>query len=253
MTSKKHKTKPKGHYCRVCREYMANEKFSGKGHAAHICKNCMRLTPAERSERLILNKIYGMAARHLNESEIKWLRAKLNDKRPAVKEAAKEVHAIRFPHYECNKMKKGLTANSLEFFIHGKVWDENGDEVAAYMRFFAENTGVFRRTSYSAPETNREAVVNIGKREACKFLKFVVHELDALFWDEDLSDEKLGNEDDVETPAREFIVPAKPKKSYWSLHLMLSNGENKEITFYNQMHGRPQDLFWELMKLFEAN
>lgn len=28
--------KKNGHYCKVCGEYKANEKFSGKGHAAHI-------------------------------------------------------------------------------------------------------------------------------------------------------------------------------------------------------------------------
>ena len=28
--------KKQGHYCKVCGEYRANEKFSGKGHAAHI-------------------------------------------------------------------------------------------------------------------------------------------------------------------------------------------------------------------------
>ena len=32
--------KKRGHYCKVCGEYKANEKFSGKGHAAHICKTC---------------------------------------------------------------------------------------------------------------------------------------------------------------------------------------------------------------------
>ena len=30
--------KKRGHYCKVCGEYKANEKFSGKGHAAHISK-----------------------------------------------------------------------------------------------------------------------------------------------------------------------------------------------------------------------
>ncbi len=35
------KKKHKGHYCRICGEYKANEKFSGKGHAQHICKTCM--------------------------------------------------------------------------------------------------------------------------------------------------------------------------------------------------------------------
>lgn len=35
------KKKQQGHYCRICGEYKANEKFSGKGHARHICKICM--------------------------------------------------------------------------------------------------------------------------------------------------------------------------------------------------------------------
>lgn len=38
--------KKHGHYCKVCGEYKANEKFSGKGHASHICKSCASL-PAE--------------------------------------------------------------------------------------------------------------------------------------------------------------------------------------------------------------
>lgn len=35
------KKKQQGHYCRVCGECKANEKFSGKGHAQYICKTCM--------------------------------------------------------------------------------------------------------------------------------------------------------------------------------------------------------------------
>lgn len=35
------KKKRHGHYCRICGEYKANEKFSGQGHAQLICKDCM--------------------------------------------------------------------------------------------------------------------------------------------------------------------------------------------------------------------
>lgn len=35
------KKKRQGHYCWICGEYKANEKFSGKGHTQHICKACM--------------------------------------------------------------------------------------------------------------------------------------------------------------------------------------------------------------------
>lgn len=37
MAKKKHR----GHYCKICGEYKSNESFSGKGHAQHICKECM--------------------------------------------------------------------------------------------------------------------------------------------------------------------------------------------------------------------
>jgi hypothetical protein len=36
---KKKKRKLPGHYCRTCGRRRANEKFSGKGHTAHICKD----------------------------------------------------------------------------------------------------------------------------------------------------------------------------------------------------------------------
>ena len=31
-----------GHYCRICGRTLANEKFTGKGHKNHICKNCSK-------------------------------------------------------------------------------------------------------------------------------------------------------------------------------------------------------------------
>jgi hypothetical protein len=30
-----------GHYCRICHRRRANERFSGKGHRDHICKDCL--------------------------------------------------------------------------------------------------------------------------------------------------------------------------------------------------------------------
>ena len=34
-----------GHYCKVCGEYKANERFSGRGHAAHSARNALRCLP----------------------------------------------------------------------------------------------------------------------------------------------------------------------------------------------------------------
>jgi RimJ/RimL family protein N-acetyltransferase len=98
---KKHrKNKPHGHYCKVCGEHKANEKFSGKGHAAHICKKCSALPVAERNEQMMVNKISGMAFRYLSKTEIKWLRGKMNDARPEVRDAAREAYNMKFPNYD---------------------------------------------------------------------------------------------------------------------------------------------------------
>lgn len=40
------------HYCWKCGQYLANERFSGKGHTRHICKKCMAEESAHRREIL---------------------------------------------------------------------------------------------------------------------------------------------------------------------------------------------------------
>jgi RimJ/RimL family protein N-acetyltransferase len=58
--------KPNGHFCYVCGEHKANEKFTGSGHAHHICKQCQKLPLAERNELVAVRKIDNMAFRHLS-------------------------------------------------------------------------------------------------------------------------------------------------------------------------------------------
>lgn len=43
-----------GHFCRICGRVRANEKFTGRGHRRHICKDCQRRPRAEhdRLDRL---------------------------------------------------------------------------------------------------------------------------------------------------------------------------------------------------------
>ena len=55
-----------GHYCWVCDRSRPNEKFSGKGHKQHMCKDCARLPRAERDRAQALLEIEGL----LNQSNI---------------------------------------------------------------------------------------------------------------------------------------------------------------------------------------
>ncbi|MEL6406520.1 MAG: hypothetical protein AAFR81_19280 [Chloroflexota bacterium] len=50
------KKKKRGHFCRECRRHRANEKFSGKGHQQHICKDCNKALQQKKRERKRANK-----------------------------------------------------------------------------------------------------------------------------------------------------------------------------------------------------
>lgn len=82
--------KRRGHYCRVCGEYKANEKFSGKGHASHICKKCSALPLEERNQQETLTKLSNLPWR-LSREQINWLKKKRNDRREAVRDLANAV------------------------------------------------------------------------------------------------------------------------------------------------------------------
>lgn len=73
--------KKHGHYCKVCGEHKANEKFSGKGHAAHICKQCAALSVEERNQTMTLNRIMNLPM-YLSKEQRSWLRKRCGDQRP---------------------------------------------------------------------------------------------------------------------------------------------------------------------------
>jgi len=278
--NKHRQNKPHGNFCKVCCAHKPNEKFSGKGHAAHICRKCAALPVAKRNEMMDLRRIMNMAFRYLSKKEIEWLRGKMDDPRPEISKAARGAYNFKFPHHERNIAKKGLTALSLEFYVHCILWDEYGDELPEKMRFYADNSGEFRRIDYSAPEDVQEDSINIGQPAAQKFLNSVVHQLNAPFWSDELSDSGvdeynqfdptidilpkcLPDYDEEYAPDISgdddnwyagFEAPLVEKEPIWSLRLVLNKGiGEKTQTFYNQMHEEPRELFWSLMELFEPD
>ena len=55
-----------GHWCRICGRTRPNEKFSGKGHKNHICKECSRKPKEEIDEIDQSEEIFN----YLNQSNI---------------------------------------------------------------------------------------------------------------------------------------------------------------------------------------
>ena len=89
--------KKQGHYCKVCGRYRGNEKFSGKGHASHICKDCAKLPSEVKAEHETLSRLFNLPW-YLSKEQKKWLKNRTQDRRPEVKALAQEQYDMRFGH-----------------------------------------------------------------------------------------------------------------------------------------------------------
>ena len=71
-------------------------KFSGKGHASHICKSCASLPAETQAELMTLNRLLNLPWR-LSKEQLSWLKNRLKDRRPDVRALAQEQYEMRFP------------------------------------------------------------------------------------------------------------------------------------------------------------
>ncbi len=107
-----------GHYCKICGEYKANEKFSGRGHVNHICKTCAHLSAAEKAEQQTLTRLRNFHRCYRNAANKKWLENRIHDRRPAVASLAKEVYDEFFLTFNTeNKKRRFLHYTEFSFLI----------------------------------------------------------------------------------------------------------------------------------------
>jgi len=75
-------------------DLLPNEKFSGKGHAAHICKKCAKKTKEQQSEEIALNRIYHVYQyQNLSRDNRRMLEKYTHSKRERIHSAALEAIA----------------------------------------------------------------------------------------------------------------------------------------------------------------
>ena len=87
-----------GHYCSICGEYKANEKFSGSGHKEHICKECMSsFSKAERTKAKTIERLDYLPWRKLKQGQKAFLMEKLKDEDDDIRHAA-EIAYDRVKH-----------------------------------------------------------------------------------------------------------------------------------------------------------
>ena len=240
---------PQGHCCKICGQYKANEKFSGKGHATHICKTCSKLSAAEKAEAQTITRLSNLHG-WLNDSEKKWLENRVRDRRPEVAALAREVYNMYFPYAERNARKKQLLINTLVFELNNAtIYDGFGDEYPVNLRFTSNRlTNVLTMADLSASGT--EQSITLEKKEMAKLLRWAIHTLEIFMWEEDYDlspDEDLFEDDDLEAEE-----PEPETKIYWRVLLEYANKTSQEIVSYqDNLYDKPDELYFALREYFD--
>ena len=227
--------KPHGHYCKICGERKSNESFSGKGHTAHICKICSRLSPQQQAEQMTLNRLSELPVRYLSNSEVKWLKNRTSDHRPTVRELAREVYAERIPYAARNQRKQQLSIKVLELAVDSDVCDLYGD-----LTHIKENYRV-TWTPPSIVRTQKDGSIQTvapQPKELSKLLKWAVHTLEVFCWEQDFCDPF-----DMELDEPEPVT--------WRIHGEYFNGEIQDTESTNGISDRLEELLFSLSEFFE--
>ena len=229
------KKKLPGHFCKICGMRKSNESFSGRGHAAHICKACSRLSPAQQAEEMTLRRLENLPLRRLSESEMTWLKNRTHDHRPDVKSLACMVYAQRFPRQVRNQKKQELSIQTLKLNIDGDICDPYGDPVYINESYQVSRTppAVVRTQEDGTPQT-----VSPPPKILAKLLKWTVHTLEIFWWREDYCGPADVDSEDAESPL-------------WSAHVEYSNGEIQDMESADDVPDPVLELLSALAELFE--
>ena len=212
----------------------SNESFSGKGHAAHICKACAQLSSAQQAEQMTLRRLENLPLRRLTESEMSWLKNRIHDSRPEVKSLACMVYAERFPHFVRNQKKQELSIQTLELAIDGEVCDSYGDLV-----YIKESYQISRTPPViiRIRQDGMQQEIKPSPKILTKLLRWIVHTLEIFWWKEDYCC-SADIEAEIEPPL-------------WSVHVEYTNSENQEMGATDDIPDPVLELLSALAEFFE--
>ena len=236
--------KKQGHYCKICGEYKANEKFSGKGHAVHICKSCASMYVEDRNQEMTLTRIMNLPW-HLSKEQCAWLKKHCNDKRPIISQAAQETYDSRFPFAKRNEQKKRYHVDHLTLMVNDDAYDEYGDPIDLNAVFEVSR----RNATISMREDDRNTSVALQPAEMSKLLKWMVHSLEIFCWQEDYSpsapdeyDDLVEWEEDEDADVGEDDLPI-----CWQLDIRYRNDEVQQVSSPYSAPDRVLELVQELL------
>ena len=96
-----------GHYCRSCGRTRPNEQFSGKGHRAHVCKDCARLPKEDRDAIEQKEEIFNyLSQSHISKKNTARLKRLAASSHPEVAElAAIVIEVAKVKPYKRGRLK----------------------------------------------------------------------------------------------------------------------------------------------------
>lgn len=233
--------KKQGHYCIVCGEYKANEKFSGKGHAVHICKSCASMSVEDRNQEMTLTRIMNLPWR-LSKEQCAWLKKHCNNKRPIISQAAQEAYDSRFPFAKRNEQKKRYHVDHLTLMVNDEVYDEYGDPIELNAVFEVSR----RNATISMQEDDQTTSVALQPAEMSKLLKWMVHSPEIFCWPEDYGPSSSNDdgdwEEDEKADAEDEDLPVG-----WQLDVTYRNDEVQQVSSPYSAPDRVLELVQELL------
>ena len=242
--------KKQGHYCKVCGEYKANEKFSGKGHTAHICKSCASMSVEERNQEMTLTRIMNLPW-YLSKEQCAWLKKHCHDKRSVISEAAQEAYDSRFPFAKRNEQKKQYHVDHLTLMVNDDAYDEYGDPIELNAVFEVSR----RNATISMREDDQTTSVKLQPADMNKLLKWMVHTLEIFCWQEDyVASSSDDADEDMEEWADDEAGDAEDNDLpiCWQLDITYRNDENQQVSSPYSAPDRVLELVQELLSYLFA-
>jgi uncharacterized protein YihD (DUF1040 family) len=134
------KKKYRGHYCKICGEIKANEKFSGKEHAVHICKSCASLSIERRNELQQINRVERISEKFRLTKE-KWELLEKYSKNKKYLELQECATDVLIYHRQMKEDRKPQIEEILYCDIEEELKEEIDDHFYDEFLFFMEEKG----------------------------------------------------------------------------------------------------------------
>jgi hypothetical protein len=163
------KKKRQGHYCRICGAHKANEKFSGKSHSMHICKECDSLPQERKNELQYINRIGRIAEKYPRSREDWELLEKYakNKKYPEASEFAQMILGMSGRNPAQNGKKKKKTE---EIYEETLMFSELDEDFRSDAEYYMEDliSDFLIKSGYIPTEKHRQKILDKFCRETSR-------------------------------------------------------------------------------------